>query len=59
MKISTTVLVGRPLYRIEIGRWRFTFRFGRYRSGIHRQWLGAYSGALPFVMFTALRRTYS
>jgi hypothetical protein len=34
-------------------------RFGRYRAGFRRNAPFAYDGALPFVMFTAMRRDWA
>lgn len=42
----------------NLGRWRLAFRFGRYRTGFKRYQTpgGHFSGALPFIWFSAIRR---
>jgi hypothetical protein len=57
--IRTRMLAGRRVYTLEAGRWRVTVRFGRYRAGFRRNAPFAYDGALPFVMFTAMRRDWA
>ena len=40
----------------NVGRWRLAFRFGRYRMGYHSRGQGHFTGALPFVWFSLVRR---
>lgn len=42
--------------RIQIGKWRFAYSFGRYQWGIRRDAKRAGSVSLGFGMFTYLKK---
>lgn len=41
--------------RIQFGKWRFSYSFGRYGVGLHRQAKRAGSVALGFAMLTYMK----
>ena len=40
----------------HIGRWRFAWRFGHYRTGLHRyaHTQGHWTGGLPFMWWSVI-----
>lgn len=55
MRIYRRMVGGSLWWRAEVGGWRVSVRFDRFRAGARRLAPGAWSVALPFVLVNVIR----